>query len=181
MAGDQYKGDPDAPLVVIEFSDFQCPACRDHALQIQPSLDASFVDTGEIMWVFKHLPLATHPQSPIAAVAAECAAQQGEFWEMHDLLFKEQTKWTMDEPEAALAALAEDLSLDLEQFAACLDSRQALEEVLQDMWASDGLVSQTPTFIAILGGEGQIITGSLAAENFASLLESLVEDARAVE
>lgn len=177
MAGDQYKGDANAPLVVVEFSDFQCPACADHAQRIQPSLDERFVETGEIMWVFKHLPLSIHPQSPVAAVAAECAAAQGAFWEMHDLLFAQQDEWSGEEPEAVLVDLAGELGLSQQEFARCLESRQPLEEVLQDMWDGDGLISQTPSFIAISGGEGQIITGSLAEENFAKVLDALVEKA----
>ena len=179
MAGDQYKGDPDAPLVMFEFSDFQCPACRDHALLVQPELDEAFVETGQIMWVFKHLPLAMHPQSAVAAVAAECAAEQGQFWEMHHLLFKDQNQWSVDNPETELAGLAADLDLNLEQFAACLDSRQPLQRVLQDMWDGDGVVSKTPTFIAVYGGQGQVFTGSIAPESIESVLESLVEDANA--
>ena len=80
MAGDQYKGNPDAEVTVVEFSDFQCPACARHALDVQPAIDAEFVDNGEIMWVFKQLPLREHQAALFAAVAAECAAEQELFW-----------------------------------------------------------------------------------------------------
>ena len=87
MAGDEYRGNTDAKVTVIEFSDFQCPFCKQHVEETQPALDEEFVDSGKVMWVFKHFPLSIHPQAPAAGAAAECAADQGKFWEMHELLF----------------------------------------------------------------------------------------------
>ncbi len=72
IAGDAYKGDTEADLVVVEFSDFQCPSCRRHALENQPLIDAELVKTGKVLWVNKHFPLRIHPYAALAAVAAEC-------------------------------------------------------------------------------------------------------------
>jgi protein-disulfide isomerase len=182
MAGDQYKGDPNARLVVVEFSDFQCPSCGRHALGTQPALDEQFVNSGQIMWVFKHLPLKEHAFAPAAAVAAECAADQSRFWDMHHLLFEQLDAWsTADEPDAALLALAEGLNLDMEQFSACLGSRQALERVLSDMYDAQGVAQTTPTFIAIYGGKGAVFRGSRPVDEFVPILEDLLEEARAGE
>ena len=180
MAGDAYKGNPDAKLVVVEFADFQCDACQRHALETQPTVDEQFVGAGQIMWVFKHLPLKEHPHAPAAAVAAECAADQGQFWEMHDLLFERLDSWsTAEEPDAALLALAGELNLDMEQFSACLGSRQALERVLTDLYDAQGVVQTTPSFIAICGGKGTVFRGARPADDFVSLLQGLLEQAQA--
>lgn len=99
VAGDPFKGSIDAPIVVVEFSDFQCPACARHSNEVQPTLDATFVYSDTVRWVFKHLPLREHEFAPVSAVAAECAADQGAFWEMHDLLFATVDQWAGTEPE----------------------------------------------------------------------------------
>ena len=97
MAGDQVKGADDAVLTIVEFSDFQCPACAMHNNEVQPALDEEFVDTGKVRWVFKHRPLGMHPFAPVAAAAAECATEQDAFWEMHDALFAELATWAPDD------------------------------------------------------------------------------------
>lgn len=120
LAGDQYKGDANAPIVVVEFSDFQCPACARHSNKVQPLLDAAFVysdtniitDTSiisgtsvtgnTVRWVFKHFPLREHEFAPVSAAAAECAAEQNAFWAMHDLLFETVDEWAGTEPEASI-------------------------------------------------------------------------------
>ena len=105
LAGDAYRGDPDAELVVIEISDFQCPYCRRHVRETQPAIDEAYVETGKVMWVFKHMPLQNHLQATAAAAAAECAGEQGAFWEMHDLLFERVDGWSVEPPDEALTGL----------------------------------------------------------------------------
>jgi hypothetical protein len=68
----------------------QCPFCQRHSLETQPVLDEQFVDTGKVLWIFKHFPLSIHPQAPAAGIAAECAADQGQFWEMHHAAVRER-------------------------------------------------------------------------------------------
>jgi protein-disulfide isomerase len=181
MAGDAYKGDPNAPLVVVEFSDFQCPSCQRHALETQPVLDERFVETGEILWVFKHLPLRMHPQAPAAAAAAECAGDQGQFWEMYHGLFEAQDQWSVDEPDPVLEALAQGLDLDMERFGACLQGRASLERVLSDLYDGQGVVSETPSFVILYGGQGRITRGARPAEQFVATLETMLESAQAEE
>jgi len=176
LAGDQYKGDPEASVVVIEFSDFQCPACGQHSLEAQPAIDEALVETGQILWVHKHLPLQIHPQALIAAAASVCAADQGMFWEMHDLLFETVEQWAVDEPEPELLSLAGELGLDEDEFAACLASREPMERVVADIYASLGAVSSTPSFIVLKDGQGSVLRGSRPAEDFVTLLESVLEE-----
>jgi protein-disulfide isomerase len=179
LAGDQFKGDPAAPVVVVEFADFQCPACRRHALETQPRLDEAFVDTGQVRWVFKHLPRKNHARALMGAAAAECAADQGRFWPMHDLLFEGSERWSAEDAdgEAALHTLDDDLGLDEAAFAACLDSRVPLERVLGDLYDAQGVVKTIPTFVVLYGGKGHVLTGSRSADHFAAALRSRVETA----
>ncbi len=178
VAGDHYLGNPDAPLVVIEFSDFECPFCANHALEVQPVLNEALVETGQVLWVFKHLPLPIHPSAPAAAVASECAGDQGRFWEMHDLLFATVDRWAGDgvDTDAALRELAASLGLDGGAFDACLTGREALERVLADMEDARGIVSQTPSFALIQDGRGTLLEGSRAADQFLALLEARLSE-----
>jgi protein-disulfide isomerase len=178
LAGDPYKGSPEAPLVVIEFSDFQCPSCRRHALEAQPILEAQFVESGQIRWVFKNWPLKSHAQAQVAAAAGECAADQGEFWEMATLMFETVENWSIEVPDPEFLRLAEQLDLDMEAFASCLSGRGALERVLSDQDDGDGLVQSTPTFIGVYGGAGYVFRGARGAEEFTPLLQEMVRKAR---
>lgn len=174
MAGDLYRGSVDAPITVIEFSDFQCPYCRQHVTQTQPALDEAYVDTGKVLWVFKHFPLSIHPQAPAAGVAAECAAEQGQFWEMHHLLFEDVEAWSIAEPNPVFVELAGQLGLDAEAFTACLDDPAMMERVTADQADGAPYVQGTPTFIILQGEQGSIVPGALPAESFSSIFDELL-------
>ena len=176
LEGDPYKGDPGAELVVVEVSDFQCPFCQRHVLETQPTLDETYVDTGGILWVFKHLPLPMHPQAVDAAVASECAGDQGAFWPMHDLLFETVERWAIDAPAPILTDLAAELGLDRAAFSACLESRAALERVLSDADDLSGIIGSTPTFIVIQDGRAGVIEGAQPLENFVSFFDEVLGD-----
>ncbi len=178
LAGDHYKGNPEAQLVVIEFSDFECPFCRDHAIETQPVVDEALVDTGEILWVFKHLPLEAHPSARTAAVAAECAGDQDQFWEMHDLLFESVDEWAGDDADVdtALLELADELSLERSEFEQCFDSRTALERVLADMSDARGIISQAPSFVIVQGERGTLMEGSIPADEFIATLRNRLDE-----
>lgn len=180
VSGDPYKGSANAKLVVVEFGDFECPACQRHALETQPAVDKQFVDTGEVMWVMKHFPLRIHPHAPVAAAAAECAGDQGKFWAMHHLLFERMEQWSAgSEQDKALGRLAAQLQLDDTKFAACLASRQPLERVMRDLFDGQGIgVKAMPTFILFYGGTGHVLTGARTAEEFMSTLRQQVETAK---
>jgi protein-disulfide isomerase len=178
LAGDPYKGNPQAKVVVVEFSNFQCPSCQQHAVDVQPAIDKALVESDQILWVFKNLPLRSLVQSLPAAAAAECAGEQGQFWAMHDLLFKSQKQWAIDKPDPVLVSLAKEVGLGVDQFSACLSGRQALERVVNDLFDAQGVVSTTPTFIVLSGGRGAMMRGSKPADQFVTLLHSRLAETK---
>lgn len=143
-----FKGSAEAAVIVEEFSDFQCPACKS-AQDTVKRVTSEFGD--KIRFEFKHFPLTSiHPSAFRAALASECANDQGKFWEYHDLLFMNQPKFSPSE----LVSYAEGLGLDRESFSACLDSRAKNDVVRADMAeASSRQVNATPTFYV----NGQIV------------------------
>jgi protein-disulfide isomerase len=177
LAGDQYKGDPKARLVVIEFTDFECSHCRRHALEVQPEIDVKYVDDGRVRWVLKHFPLRIHEHAVLAAVAAECAADQGRFWEMHDLLYEKSDQWAAEGAEAALLGMATDLGLVTARFESCFNSRQALQRVLQDIYDAQGVVTRAPSFILISSAGATMLRGAIAADRFATALDNMLQRA----
>jgi protein-disulfide isomerase len=170
LAGDAYKGNPGAKLVVVEFNDFQCPACQTHARETQPLIDDQLVATGKILWVDKHFPLRVHQHALVAAVAAECAGEQQQYWAMHAALHADSERWAHEDAGQALLVLAESLDLDMDRFARCFDSREGLERVVSDLYDAQGVITRAPTFVIIEGARGSM-TGPLDGESFVKLLE----------
>ncbi len=175
VAGDQYRGNPAAKVAVIEFSDFQCPYCRRHVFETEPLLQSTFVDTDQVFWVFKHFPLNNHPQAPAAGTAAECAADQQQFWAMHDLIFADVESWSIADPTPVFVGYAAELGLDGEQFADCLTNGEALARVQSDLQEGLAFVQGTPTFIVLFNGEGRIIPGALPADQFTEALQQILD------
>jgi protein-disulfide isomerase len=140
-ARDRVRGDENAPVTLVEYGDYQCPYCGQAEVVIRELLD-SFGD--DLRYVWRHLPLNdVHPNAEMAAEAAEAAAAQGAFWEMHDLLLDHQ-----DAIEAKdLIKYAEQLGLDVERFADDLRRRERAERVAEDVATADSSgVAGTPTF-----------------------------------
>ncbi len=139
---DPAKGDPDAPVTIVEFSDFQCPYCRKFYQETLPLIEERYISTGKVRMVYRDFPLGFHEYAQKAAEAGECADEQGKFWEYHDRLFQ-----TDDLSVDNLKKIAADIGLDAQQFNSCLDSGKYASEVQKDV--SDGRklgVSGTPTF-----------------------------------
>ena len=141
------KGNPDAKLVIVEYSDFQCPYCSG-AAQFLNGMVARFPD--DVYVVFRHFPLTSiHDKAVITAEAAEAAGEQGQFWEMHDLLFARQGEWarrTVGEMPEVLAGYAEELGLDVAQFSRALEEgtyRERVEDSFEQ--ARDLGIGGTPT------------------------------------
>lgn len=148
---DPGKGNKNADVYVIEFSDFQCPFCRRFYTQTLNQLDEEYIKTGKIYFVYRDFPLdSIHPMANPAAQAAECANEQGKFWEYHDKIFDEQNKLgsgTVQFSTDDLKQWAVDIGLDAEKFNQCLDSGKYAQEVKKDF--QDGVnagVTGTPTF-----------------------------------
>jgi protein-disulfide isomerase len=116
-------GNPNAPVVIVQFADFQCPFCQRHHDQTEPLIYDQYIQTGLVRYVVKDFPLSTiHPQAQKASEAAECAGAQGAYWPMHDKLYDEQRQWSGNAGSLALfKQYARSLGLDGDAFDACLD------------------------------------------------------------
>jgi protein-disulfide isomerase len=139
------RGPQDAALTLIEYGDFQCPYCARAHAALSELTDELASQSASIRLVFRHLPLADlHPLAELAAEAAEAAASQGKFWDMHDILY-EQQRQVMDKQD--LAVLAESIDLDIERFRAEVLERRHRPRVQGDLERAhhDG-ASGTPTF-----------------------------------
>jgi protein-disulfide isomerase len=145
IAESPFLGSMTASLVVVEFSDFQCPFCGQHFRATLPQLRRQLVDTGQIQYVFKNFPLLDiHPQAHGAAVAGLCAHRQSAFWKMHDTLFEHQDQLSAE----ALDAHAQSLGLDKNRFQECSKDPAVRRVVERDMEEAKALgMTGTPTFL----------------------------------
>jgi len=149
--GEPVKGNPDAPITVVEFSDFQCPFCSRFFEQTLPLLEKNYIDTGKIKFVYKDLPLdSLHPNARSAHIAAECADEEGKFWEYHDVLFQKQAVWqrlASSDLDIILSQFAVDLGMQAASFESCMESQDIADEVNQDtIEAARYGTTGTPTF-----------------------------------
>lgn len=156
MAQGITKGDPNAPVTIVEFGDYQCPGCGSFALSVKPQLELTFIDSGRAKFVFYDFPLISiHPNAFIAARAARCAADQDKFWEYHDSLFRNQSRWSSSTtPISTFEAYADDLGLDGGNFASCLNSDRFADVVSANMELATRMgVSGTPTILVNANGQ----------------------------
>lgn len=142
---DHVKGVRDAKTILVEYSDFQCPACAAY----QPLVKQLAQDfEGKIAIVYRHFPLLQHKHAKLAAYASEAADKQGKFWEMHDMIFETQKEWSSkSDARDIFIGYADKLGLDRAQFIADIDSKANAEKV--DMQYKSGIkakVTGTPTF-----------------------------------
>jgi len=160
------KGNFDAPVTLVEFSDFECPFCE----KIEPTFEKILKDyDSKVRLVYKHFPLSFHPNGQKAAEASECAGEQGKFWEYHDKLFEEQTNgFSIDN----FKTWADGLNLKKDQFDKCLDSGKYAEKVKSD--ATEGNqkgVDGTPaTFV-----NGKLVSGAVPYDEFKEIIESNIK------
>ena len=139
------QGPADAPIKIIEYSDFQCPACQRAGTTLAQFFAAY---PGKIQLFFRHFPLSSHTWSPLAHQAAECASEAGHFWEYHDRLYSEQAIWSnLSNPTETFLKFAGDLNLDLDRFAACLTDQKIARRILEEKQQGESLqIKSTPTF-----------------------------------
>ena len=154
-------GPEDAPITIVEFSDFQCPYCSRVVPTIK-EIAARYPD--EVRIVFRHLPLSFHAQARIAAYGSICAGNQGRFWEYHDLLFENQRALQREQ----LSAYATSLDLDMESFEACMSAPETEALVAADLAAAEELgASGTPAFFI----NGIFLNGAQPFEAFDRLIQ----------
>lgn len=164
-----FKGDENAPITLVEFSDFQCPYCGRFAADTEPRIDEQYVVSGQVRFGYVHFAFLGQ-ESQWAAEASECADDQDAFWEYHGLLFESQNGENRGAfNKENLKSLAVNLGLDMGTFNACLDSGKYAELVQQDTaWAQSIGVQSTPTFV--LNGQGVI--GAQPFEAFEQVIEN---------
>ena len=166
------KGSAAAPVTVYEMSDFQCPYCRQFALETFPQLEQEYIATGKVRWVFINFPLTSiHAHAAAAAQVALCAADQRGFWRMHDLLFRNQERWApQEEPGPFFLSLADSAKLSRPTMLACLKAPETLEAVKADAeGAARSGAGSTPTFYI----EGGLLEGALPVKVFRQVLDSV--------
>ncbi len=176
---DPILGDKDAPLTLIEFSDYQCPFCGRFFRETLPLLKKEYISKGKVRYVFRDFPIRSiHPYAEKAAEAAECAGEQDRYWDMHDIIFKNQMAMDID----ALKRHANDLKLDMVAFNKCLDSGRFSKEVDEDFKAGVRAgVRGTPSFV--LGRttkdgviKGRFIRGAQPYQAFKAAIEDALKN-----
>jgi protein-disulfide isomerase len=167
-------GSENAPVEVVEFADFECPACGSFANLTEPDVRARLVNTGQIRFRFVDFPLDIHRNTWSAHEAAWCAAEQGKFWEMHDLIFQHQDRWSTQatsRPRGVLAPLARQLGLNMDQYESCVETRKFYPQIKAnyDEAVRRGIPS-TPTFV--IGGTQ--VNGAVSYDQFKRYVDQAI-------
>jgi protein-disulfide isomerase len=166
------KGSPKAPVTVYEMSDFQCPYCRQFAMETFPRLEREYIKAGKVRWVFINFPLTSvHAHASAAAELALCAGKQQAFWPVHDLLFAYQESWApLKEAGPFFVSLADSARLSKEALLTCLESADTRNNVRADAeGAARSGATSTPTFYI----EGGLLEGALPFNVFKQVLDSV--------
>lgn len=165
-------GKANAPVTIVEVSDYQCPYCKRFVDNTFPQLKKQYIDTGKVRLVFKDLPLGFHKHSIVAAQAAHCAGDQGKYWEMHDILFQNGKR--LD--KKYLPGYANTIKLDQKTFIACINSKRHLDRIdLDAKQANQAGLTGTPSFVVgkstsdIISGD--IVTGAKPFASFQFIID----------
>lgn len=172
---DPLLGDPEAPVLIVEFSDYQCPFCRRFEVETIPQIIQAYIDTGKVRLAFRDFPLTQiHANALPAALASECADEQGSFWPYHDMLFAKQSDWAQsNDIKTTLVHYAVELALDGNAFSACLEENRYLEEVQHDF--SDGVsygITGTPSFFI----NGKKLVGAVPFSEFQTAIDAALAE-----
>jgi protein-disulfide isomerase len=162
---DAVEGEDDAPVTIVEFSDYECPYCARFYSQTLGQIREEYVETGKVKIVFRDYPLPFHSQAQKAAEAAECAGEQGKYYEMHDKLFEDGVTGGVK----AFKKYADEIGLDTGKFDECLDPDSMASEVQKDM--ADGAaagVQGTPAFFI----NGKLLSGAQPFSAFKSAIDA---------
>ena len=182
---DPVLGDKNAPVTIVEFSDYECPFCKRHFDETLPQLIKNYIDTGKVKLVYRDFPLAFHePMATKEAVAANCAREQGgdsKYFEYHDEVFTRTKSNGNGLAEADLTTIATDLGLNLNSFNTCIADTAQVDEVKKDI--ADGTAagaSGTPTFVigkSTSNGEidGDLVVGAQPYAAFQAVIDPLLE------
>jgi protein-disulfide isomerase len=182
ITGQPCEGPSDSKVVLVEFSDYQCPYCARHFQNTSPQIDKAYIQPGKIEFCFMDMPLEPiHKDAFNAALAANCAEEQGKFWPMHDLLFKNRAALAVDN----LKLYAADLGLDAGRFSACMENEATAKKIRADMSEAEKIGAQgTPNFWLGLRNEKepgkvdliQNLRGAQPFSAFQKAIDSLLEE-----
>lgn len=169
------RGDPNAPVTIVEFADFECPGCGRFATVEEPDLRARLIETGLANFRFLDFPLTEiHQNTLSASLAASCAADQGKFWEMHDAIFNGQDQWSgivTSNPKKVLDGYAEKVGLDMKAYNECFSSQKNLARIQAHKQAGlERGVNSTPTLI--IGDK--MYTGVMRADDIKHAVDSII-------
>ncbi len=175
------KGSDTARVVLVEFSDFECPFCRRHAKDVAPALDDEFVAKGKVRRVFVNNPLPIHQNAKMLATAAICAGEQGQYWEMYTRLFEQQSTQKED-----VLLSAQNLGINADEFKKCLeDSPEPAKRLEEDLSkAAKFHLAGTPSFaIGVIDKRGQLsiqkfITGAVSLNTFEKTINDVLSGTR---
>lgn len=164
-------GSDSAPVEIVEFADFECPACGTFANLTEPDIRAKLVNTGQIRFRFVDYPLEMHRNTWAAHLAAWCAGDQGRFWEMHDLIFMNQDRWNGEatrDPEKVLAPLAQQAGVNTEQYQSCMEARKFIPQIRANYdEAIRRQIQSTPSYV--IGN--QVLLGTRSYDEFKALVD----------
>lgn len=168
------RGDPNAPITIIEFADFECPGCGQFAAVQEPDLRKRVIDAGLANFRFYDFPLTSIHRNTLAAhLAASCANEQGKFWEFHDMLFEGQYDWNSQatgNPRKVFDGYVSTLGLDAAKFGECYDSQRNLAQIQANAAAgTERGVNSTPT--VIIGNK--VYSPAPTADQIKSIIDSL--------
>jgi protein-disulfide isomerase len=162
-------GNKNAKVTIVEFGDYQCPACF-YAHSIVKEVLNAYKDNNNVNFVFRNFPLSQHQNAMIAAEAAESAAAQGKFWEMHNMLYDNQNEWAeSSKPIEFFVRYAQSLGLDIAAFKIALEKHTYLSQVQSD--ESDGVslgINSTPTFFV----NSEALPSTPSVEEFKKLIDA---------
>ncbi len=175
-------GDPNAPIKIEEYSDFQCPYCRRFFEQTESQLVDAYVATGQVYFVYNSFGEFIGPESRASAEAAYCAGDQGKFWEMHDIIFVNQNGENIgDYTGRRLSAFAESVGLDMGAYNSCVSGGKYSDEVNQDF--NDGRaagIKATPSFVMTYTVNGEtktvLIEGAQPFSEFQSKIDAALAE-----
>ena len=164
-------GSDSAKVEVTEYSDFECPFCASFATVQMPVIRQQLITTGKVRWRYRDFPLPVHQYSRYAALAAQCAGEQGKFWEMHDQLFSNhQWAQTGKNPVSLFRDFARTIGLDIEKYDACVDGQRYAGRIQASVQEGEALgVRGTPSFFV----GGQLFQGRATSDDFKALFDSL--------
>jgi protein-disulfide isomerase len=171
LNGTEMLGSRDAPITVVEFTDYQCPFCQRFHVSVFGEMKKNFIDTGKVRFYSRDLPLdSIHPNAMRAAMSARCAAEQGQFWKLRDIMGANPDKLEM----ADLVGDAASLHMDAEAFKACVESGKYREAVQSNVLEALKFgIGGTPSFVVGKstpeGVEGEVVEGALPLSEFAKV------------